>query len=185
MNISCEIITDLLPLYHDAVCNESSKKLVEEHTAECEKCRTMLKEMKDNNLEEHIIMERENVLGNHMQAIKKKSLIQGLSIAMAMPIVPTFVINLIGSGQLNWFYIVLTGVMLFGSLTLIPLLVEKKRSLWTLAGSTASLLLLLYVIESYVSGPYAFRWFGIAAVSTLATVGVFCLVLGVFGKKKH
>jgi len=184
MKVPCDIITDLLPLYHDGVCNESSKKLVEEHLAECNTCGAMLEEMRDNRLEEHIIMERENVLGNHMQNIKKKSLIQGLSIAMAMTIVPTFVVNLATSGKLNWFFIVLTGVMLFGSLTMIPLLVEKKRGLWTLAGSTASLLLLLYVIESYVSGPYAFRWFGIAAISTLVTVGVGLLVGSIFRKGK-
>lgn len=38
MTISCEIIRDLLPLYHDNVCSEKSCKLVEEHLATCEEC---------------------------------------------------------------------------------------------------------------------------------------------------
>lgn len=42
MNISCDIIKDLLPLYHDGVCSEDSKKMVEEHIAKCEICRDEL-----------------------------------------------------------------------------------------------------------------------------------------------
>ena len=42
MNISCEIIRDLLPLYHDNVCSEKSCKLVEEHLKTCEKCKLEL-----------------------------------------------------------------------------------------------------------------------------------------------
>ncbi len=30
MQVNCEIIKDLLPLYHDDVCSQESKKLVEE-----------------------------------------------------------------------------------------------------------------------------------------------------------
>lgn len=45
MNISCEIIKDLLPLYHDSVCSEDSKKLVEEHLEHCESCRDELRAM--------------------------------------------------------------------------------------------------------------------------------------------
>jgi len=182
MNISCDIITDLLPLYHDGVCNESSKKLVNEHIAECSKCKAMLIEMKDNRLDAHIERERENVLGNHMQNVKKQSLIQGLSIAMLFSVIPPFAVNLATSGTLNWFFIVLAGVLLFGSLTMTPLLVKKHRGLWTLASSTASLLLLLFVIDSYVKGS---SWFGVAAISTLITVGCILLITNIFGKKKH
>lgn len=45
MNISCEIIKDLLPLYHDGVCSEDSKKVVEEHLEHCESCRDELRAM--------------------------------------------------------------------------------------------------------------------------------------------
>ena len=36
--ISCNIIGDLLPLYVDGAVSEETKKLVEEHLAECEDC---------------------------------------------------------------------------------------------------------------------------------------------------
>ena len=185
MNIACDVIADLLPLYHDDVCNEASKKLVDAHIAECEPCRAMLAEMNNNKLDEYMIKERENVIENHMTNIKKQSLLQGLILAMLASVIPTFAINLWGSGTLNWFYIVLSGVLLFGSLTVVPLIVTKHRGIWTLISATASLLLLLFVIESYVSGPYAARWFGVAAISILVTVGAFSLVVGVLGKKKH
>lgn len=49
MNISCEIIKDLLPLYHDDVCSKDSKDMVEEHLQQCESCRNELQIM-DNEL---------------------------------------------------------------------------------------------------------------------------------------
>ncbi|MHB1153879.1 MAG: zf-HC2 domain-containing protein [Eubacteriales bacterium] len=42
MKISCEIIKDLLPLYHDDVCSEASRILVEEHLSECITCKEKL-----------------------------------------------------------------------------------------------------------------------------------------------
>lgn len=43
MNISCDIIKDLLPLYHDDVCSEDSRRLIEAHLEGCEACRAELK----------------------------------------------------------------------------------------------------------------------------------------------
>lgn len=45
MKISCEVINDLLPLYHDEVCSEESKRIVEEHLKECENCREIAKKI--------------------------------------------------------------------------------------------------------------------------------------------
>lgn len=38
MKLPCELIRDLLPLYHDGVCGETSKTLVETHLKECPDC---------------------------------------------------------------------------------------------------------------------------------------------------
>lgn len=40
--ISCEIIKDLLPLYYDKVCSNDSRKMVEDHLAECSNCKKEL-----------------------------------------------------------------------------------------------------------------------------------------------
>ena len=86
MNVSCDVITDLLPLYHDEVCNEASRKLVEEHLAQCDSCAAMLKQMKNNAFDTHMTQERENVARHHTKAIKRKSLFAGISIVI-IPIV--------------------------------------------------------------------------------------------------
>ena len=45
MKKDCDVIRDLMPLYSDNICSESSRKLVEEHCAECGECSKMLKAM--------------------------------------------------------------------------------------------------------------------------------------------
>lgn len=40
MNVTCEIVEDLLPLYVDNVCSVHSRQAVEQHLQECEKCRS-------------------------------------------------------------------------------------------------------------------------------------------------
>ena len=46
MNISCNIIKDLLPSYVDNISSEETKQLVEEHLKECEECKEYLDNMK-------------------------------------------------------------------------------------------------------------------------------------------
>lgn len=43
MNIPCEIVEDLLPLYTDNVCTEQSRQAVAEHLNGCKKCRKLIK----------------------------------------------------------------------------------------------------------------------------------------------
>ena len=46
MKHECEVIMDLLPLYHDGVCSEKSREMVDEHLAECEECKKALEEIR-------------------------------------------------------------------------------------------------------------------------------------------
>lgn len=43
----CSIVNDLLPLYADDACTDESKKMVEEHIAECAECRRTLQAMQE------------------------------------------------------------------------------------------------------------------------------------------
>lgn len=45
MKLPCEMIQDLLPLYHDGVCSEVSKTVVQEHLKGCDSCTGFLKAM--------------------------------------------------------------------------------------------------------------------------------------------
>lgn len=83
MNIMCEVIRDLLPLYHDGVCSDGSKSLVEEHLKECEACRKELDMMDAELTTPHIKPESENSFKAVSVAWikgKKKSFIKGIVI---------------------------------------------------------------------------------------------------------
>ena len=45
MKVPCEVVRDLLPLYHDQICSAESRRLTEEHLAHCEACRKELQMM--------------------------------------------------------------------------------------------------------------------------------------------
>lgn len=47
MKASCEIIRDLLPLYHDGVCSNDSKAMIDEHLGLCDGCKVELQTMND------------------------------------------------------------------------------------------------------------------------------------------
>lgn len=52
MNVSCDVIWDIMPLYTDGVCSEESKKIVDAHLAECEACRQRMESLsKDKEVE--------------------------------------------------------------------------------------------------------------------------------------
>lgn len=42
MKISCKIIEDLLPMYHDGICSDDSAAMIEEHLRECPDCSRVL-----------------------------------------------------------------------------------------------------------------------------------------------
>jgi len=89
MKISCEIIKDLLPLYHDGVCSNDSITAVEEHIAYCDSCKAELQAMD----EELPFSSAERNL-NEAEAVKKlsrrwkkgmtRSLLKGILIAIVI-----------------------------------------------------------------------------------------------------
>ena len=44
--LPCELVQDILPLYHDGVCSDTSRKLVDSHLDTCETCTAVLKGMR-------------------------------------------------------------------------------------------------------------------------------------------
>lgn len=72
MSISCKIIEDLLPLYHDGVCSEESKEMVENHLKECEQCQSYFKIISNENFEQKININTDEVKVNAMKNLKKQ-----------------------------------------------------------------------------------------------------------------
>lgn len=170
MKYPCELVKDLLPLYHDDVCSEESKKIVEEHLSECDSCKSMMKKIDDNTYDNRLQEERKNVVGHYATKVKRKSLIAGLcfSSVLAIPILICLIVNLATGHALDWFFIVLAALMVFGSVTAVPLIAEKQKFLWTISSFTASLLLLLLVCCLYNHGD----WFFVAAIPVLFGLSV-------------
>jgi len=58
MKVSCEIINDLLPLFHDGICSNESRAMVEKHLAECDNCKAELQSMGEiipiSNMEQNL-----------------------------------------------------------------------------------------------------------------------------------
>ena len=85
--MKCEIIRDLIPLYLDKVCSEDSRKLVEEHLAECSECRKYMKELeteleavkqkKEEDLDEKRLLQEG---AERMKEIGKKSIVDKMII---------------------------------------------------------------------------------------------------------
>lgn len=97
MKTSCEIIKDLLPLYHDGVCSNDSKTMVEEHLAYCDSCKAELRAMDEelslNHAEQNL---------NEAEAVKKlsmrwkkgmnKSLLKGILITIVTVVLVALVL---------------------------------------------------------------------------------------------
>ena len=73
MNISCEIIKDLLPLYQEDVCSKESRTLVEEHLLICENCSKMMKAMQNNGLDDALQKDKISILNHCIQKVNKVS----------------------------------------------------------------------------------------------------------------
>ena len=64
-NVSCEIIQDILTLYHDHVCSAASSAMVEEHLKDCAACTRVLAEMDDDKIEADLLSETHDILKRH------------------------------------------------------------------------------------------------------------------------
>lgn len=50
MKVPCNVIRDLLPLYHDSVCSPETAALVEEHLKDCDTCQEAYHRLQDDSL---------------------------------------------------------------------------------------------------------------------------------------
>ena len=83
MKLPCEIVQDLLPLYHDGVCSAVSKEYVDHHLEECGRCREALKAL-DGEFETVKEMDAAKPLkaiGKEWKRNMKKALWKGIGIA--------------------------------------------------------------------------------------------------------
>lgn len=170
MNDQCDVIKDLLPLYVDGACSDSSSQMIRRHLSECEECAKAYQKMKPEKYETDLLLEKENVLTHHAKAQKRTAFIAGAAIAgiLCIPIIVCLIVNLAVGSALDWFFIVAASLLVFASITVVPLVTAEKRLLWTLLTFTLSLLLLLFTCAVYTQG----RWFALTASAVLLGLSV-------------
>lgn len=84
MKLPCEMVRDLLPLYHDGVCSEVSGTLVEEHLKECKECNRMRKNMEAEIEMPKLEADEAKPLKSIWRKWRKKAWIKGICIGLAV-----------------------------------------------------------------------------------------------------
>ena len=87
----CEIVQDLLVNYVDEILNPKSKKLVEEHLAECKNCQAELKQIKEDLKRSDI---KEQIELDYLKKVRIKTKIKSMLIAIAIIVSIAFIIFL-------------------------------------------------------------------------------------------
>ena len=170
MNKECEVIRDLLPLYADDVCSETSRGLVEEHLQECPDCSAMLEKLRSHEIETDLQEEKEQVIEYQAKRFRRRSATVGSVVSgiFMIPVVVCLIVNLVSGSPLGWFFIVLAALGVAASLVIVPLMMTENRLFWTFCCFTMSLLLLLGVTCFYSHG----SWFFTAASAVLFGLAV-------------
>ena len=100
MSKQCKIVEDLLPLYHDGICSEESRQMVDEHLSQCEHCRKLLNQI-DGELVTPAAKDADikplKKITRTVNKGKRKALIAGISATLA-------VLLLLFAGLSAWWY---------------------------------------------------------------------------------
>lgn len=167
---NCELIQDLLPLYRDGICSAFSRTVVEDHLRECQNCSRIMDQLKNDAPEKELVREKNSILKAHFKRERKLTFAIGAFTAgiLMIPVIVCLICNLAIGHGLDWFFIVLTALLVTASVTVVPLMAPEHTALWTLGAFTLSLLLLLFTICLYTGG----NWFFLASVPALFGLSV-------------
>ena len=94
MNKQCEIMQDLLPLYIDGACSESSAAMVKEHLETCPECKALYEKLCSDTGEETLKAEMVGVVAKHEKKVKKKRLLTIVASVVLTIVLIFSVINL-------------------------------------------------------------------------------------------
>lgn len=156
--VSCDIIRDLLPLYIDGVCSESSRGLVDDHLSYCKDCRAAAEQLqREDQYEKYIASERVSVLENHARTERGTAWKAGALIAAILffpVVIVAGVVLLGGSDDFEVLPMLTSSMLLAASLTAVPLMSKTDKFVRTVIGATASILIIeffgcLYDNESF------------------------------------
>lgn len=150
-NISCDVILDIIPLYHDKVCSEKSREYVEEHIKVCEKCNSFLKSLDETAFDSKIEDEKKSVLAHHAKKEKTMAVKTGMVIAaiLLLPIVIALILTIPGYSDWKVNAVLIASMLLTAGLTVVPLMSKTKKLSKTIIFSTFALLLVIFFVEMF------------------------------------
>ena len=94
MDKQCEIVRDLLPLYVDGACSESSAAMVKEHLESCPECKTLYEKLCSDTGEGTLKAEMVGVVAKREKKVKKKRLLTIVASVVLTIVLIFTVINL-------------------------------------------------------------------------------------------
>ena len=94
MDKQCEIVQDLLPLYVDGACSESSAAMVKEHLESCPECKTLYEKLCSDTGEGTLKAEMVGVVAKREKKVKKKRLLTIVASVVLTIVLIFTVINL-------------------------------------------------------------------------------------------
>lgn len=170
MTVNCDVIRDLLPLYADKACSESSSRLVEAHLQGCPACRELVGRLEQSEIETALQTERESVLRYGERVFRRRSAAVGSAVSggILVPVLLLLAVGALRGISVSWIALVAGSLCVLASLTAVPILVPEDKAFWTFCAFCGSLVLLLWLCCLYVHGD----WFRIAASGTLFGLSV-------------
>ena len=180
MNKECEIVRDILPLYADHVCSDTSREIIDEHLKTCPDCAAYLEQIRASEAEGVLRQERALVIKNQARRFKRRSAAVGsvISALFMVPILICLIVNLTSGRTLDWFFVVAAGMLVAASLIVVPIVVPENKLFWTLCAFCVSLVILLAVCALYTHG----NWFFVAASASIFGLAVVFLPFAIKAK---
>lgn len=150
----CEIVQDLLPLYYDDVCSPSSKKFIQHHLEDCESCRKLYEELKNDSVDRIMAKETQGVLERHARKERTAAYKAGLiiSVLLLIPVFITLLVSMATGDGLGVFSVVTASMMLIAAFTVVPLMTSQKKLAKSILAGVIALLLIIFFVDRMNGG---------------------------------
>lgn len=90
MKLTCDIVQDLLPLYEDGLCSETSREAIEEHLKECALCCELVDSMrsfKEPEIPESVISQEDKVIVKSFRKVHRRWIASLLAMLLVISVV--------------------------------------------------------------------------------------------------
>lgn len=161
--MDCDVIRDLLPLYADDACSETSRALVNEHLLDCADCRALLTRLRETEIENNLKNEKSAVIRHGAKRFRQRSAAVGSAVSGVFLVLAFLIVSALIGSPLDWFDIVLASLCVAASLAVVPFMVPEDKLFWMFCAFCASLMVLLGVVCLHSHG----SWFWIASSASL------------------